>query len=114
MCTVDIGGDSVLARLVETSVGYSIRCYRRLLNRWGQAIPNYPQGIVTKALPTIIDNVAVLIVNLIGYSAMAGAIGGGGLGDIAIRYGYQRFQGGYHARYHHHSYHYGSSYPNDW
>ncbi|HKL57573.1 MAG TPA: methionine ABC transporter permease, partial [Sphaerochaeta sp.] len=31
--------------------------------------------------------------NLIGYSAMAGAIGGGGLGDLAIRYGYQRFRG---------------------
>ena len=33
------------------------------------------------------------IINLIGYSAMAGAIGGGGLGDLAIRYGYQRFRG---------------------
>ena len=43
-------------------------------------------------MPTIIDTVTVLSVNLIGYSAMAGAIGGGGLGDIAIRYGYQRFQ----------------------
>ena len=48
--------------------------------------------LLPEALPTIIDNVTVLIVNLIGYSAMAGAIGGGGLGDIAIRYGYQRFQ----------------------
>ena len=33
-----------------------------------------------------------LTINLIGYSAMAGAIGGGGLGDLAIRYGYQRFR----------------------
>ena len=41
--------------------------------------------------PTFI--IEPLIVNLISYSAMAGAIGGGGLGDIAIRYGYQRFQG---------------------
>ena len=48
--------------------------------------------LLPEALPTIIDNVTVLIVNLISYSAMAGAIGGGGLGDIAIRYGYQRFQ----------------------
>jgi len=32
------------------------------------------------------------IISLIGYSAMAGAIGGGGLGDLAIRYGYQRFR----------------------
>ena len=47
--------------------------------------------LLPEALPTIIDNITVLIVNLISYSAMAGAIGGGGLGDIAIRYGYQRF-----------------------
>ena len=33
----------------------------------------------------------VTFVNLVGYSAMAGTIGGGGLGDLAIRYGYQRF-----------------------
>ena len=49
--------------------------------------------LLPEALPTIIDNITVLVVNLISYSAMAGAIGGGGLGDIAIRYGYQRFQG---------------------
>ena len=49
--------------------------------------------LLPEALPTIINNITVLIVNLIGASAMAGAIGGGGLGDIAIRYGYQRFQG---------------------
>ena len=48
--------------------------------------------LLPEALPTIINNITVLIVNLIGASAMAGAIGGGGLGDIAIRYGYQRFQ----------------------
>ena len=48
--------------------------------------------LLPEALPTIINNITVLIVNLIGASAMAGAIGGGGLGDIAIRYGSQRFQ----------------------
>ena len=35
----------------------------------------------------------ITTVNLVGYSAMAGAIGGGGLGDLAIRFGYQRFRG---------------------
>ena len=34
-----------------------------------------------------------MVISLVGYSAMAGAIGGGGLGDLAIRYGYQRFRG---------------------
>lgn len=83
-----------LARLVETS----IREINSGVIEAAQAMGASPFQIIRKvllpeALPTIIDNVTVLIVNLISYSAMAGAIGGGGLGDIAIRYGYQRFQG---------------------
>ncbi len=46
-----------------------------------------------EALSGIINALTVTLVNLIGYSAMAGAIGGGGLGDLAIRFGYQRFDG---------------------
>jgi D-methionine transport system permease protein len=45
-----------------------------------------------EALPPIILNVAVTAITLLGYSAMAGAVGGGGLGDLAIKYGYNRFQ----------------------
>lgn len=83
-----------LARLVETS----IKDIQFGVIGAAQSMGASPFQIIRKvllpeALPTIIDNVTVLIVNLIGYSAMAGAIGGGGLGDIAIRYGYQRFQG---------------------
>ena len=48
--------------------------------------------LIPEALPSIIENMTVVIVSLIGSSAMAGTIGGGGLGDLAIRYGYQRFQ----------------------
>ena len=44
-----------------------------------------------EALPGIINALTVTLVSLVGYSAMAGAIGGGGLGDLAIRFGYQRF-----------------------
>ncbi len=49
--------------------------------------------LIPEAMPSLISGVALTIINLIGYSAMAGAIGGGGLGDLAIRYGYQRFRG---------------------
>lgn len=49
--------------------------------------------MIPEALPALILAVTLTAVNLIGYSAMAGAIGGGGLGDLAIRYGYQRFRG---------------------
>ena len=45
-----------------------------------------------EALPSIILNIAVLVITLLGYSAMAGTVGGGGLGNLAIVYGYQRFQ----------------------
>ena len=48
--------------------------------------------LIPEALPAIILGVTLTIISLIGYSAMAGAIGGGGLGDLAIRYGYQRFR----------------------
>ena len=47
---------------------------------------------IPEAMPGLVSGIALTLVNLVGYSAMAGAIGGGGLGDLAIRYGYQRFE----------------------
>lgn len=47
---------------------------------------------IPEALPGLVLGVALTLINLLGYSAMAGAVGGGGLGDLAIRYGYQRFE----------------------
>lgn len=62
----------------------------------GLVIGATPLQIITKILlaeswPSLIRGFTLTIIALIGYSAMAGAIGGGGLGDFAIRYGYQRF-----------------------
>lgn len=48
--------------------------------------------MIKEAMPTIILGITLTIINIIGYSAMAGTIGGGGLGDIAVKYGYYRFQ----------------------
>lgn len=48
--------------------------------------------LIPEALPSIVSGITMTIINLIGYSAMAGAIGGGGLGNLAIRFGYQGFQ----------------------
>ena len=45
--------------------------------------------LVREALPTLIQSATVTIITLIGYSAMAGTVGGGGLGDMAIQYGYK-------------------------
>ncbi|MBU2702626.1 D-methionine transport system permease protein [Sporomusaceae bacterium BoRhaA] len=49
--------------------------------------------LIPEAMSGIALGLTITVINLIGYSAMAGAIGGGGLGDLAIRYGYQRFRG---------------------
>ncbi len=81
------------ARLVETS----IREIPSGLIEAAESMGASPVQIIRKvlipeALPSVIQNITVVIVTLIGSSAMAGTIGGGGLGDLAIRYGYQRFQ----------------------
>ncbi len=58
-----------------------------------------PMQIVTKvlvpeALPSLTVGAAIAVTTILGYSAMAGIVGGGGLGDIAIRYGYYRYETG--------------------
>ena len=62
-----------------------------------QAMGASPMQIIRKvllpeALHSIVLGITLAVIALIGYSAMAGTLGGGGLGDLAIRYGYQRFQ----------------------
>lgn len=47
--------------------------------------------LLPEALPGLVSTITLVMINLIGFSAMAGAVGGGGLGDLAIRYGYQRY-----------------------
>lgn len=61
-----------------------------------QAMGATPAQVVRKvllpeALPSIVGGLTITLVSLVGFSAMAGAVGGGGLGDLGIRYGYQRF-----------------------
>jgi len=81
-----------VGRLVETA----LREVDAGLIEAAEAIGAPPMQIVRKvlvpeALPGIIASLTITLVSLIGYSAMAGAVGGGGLGDLGIRYGYQRF-----------------------
>ncbi len=47
--------------------------------------------IIPASMPTIVRGITLTLITLVGYSAMAGVVGGGGLGDLAVRYGYQRF-----------------------
>jgi D-methionine transport system permease protein len=48
--------------------------------------------LIPEALPSLVAGVTITTIGVLGYSAMAGAVGGGGLGDVAIRYGYQRYE----------------------
>jgi ABC-type methionine transport system permease subunit len=50
------------------------------------------RAYLPEAVPALVRAVTLTAITLVGYSAMAGAVGGGGLGDVAIRYGYQRFR----------------------
>ena len=89
---LSIAAAPFVARLVETS----LREVDRGLVEAAQAMGATTRQIVWKvllpeALPGIVAGVTISFVSLTGYSAMAGAIGGGGLGDLGIRYGYQRF-----------------------
>jgi D-methionine transport system permease protein len=82
-----------VARLAESS----LREVDPGLIEAAQAMGASPWQIVFKVLlpeawPGIVAGVTITLVSLVGYSAMAGAVGGGGLGDLGIRYGYQRFQ----------------------
>lgn len=48
--------------------------------------------LIPEALPSLVGNVTVTAITVLGFSAMSGLVGGGGLGDLAYRYGYQRYQ----------------------
>lgn len=81
-----------IARLIEAS----IREVDQGLVEAARAMGASPLQIVAKvllpeALPSITLALTLAVVSLIGYSAMVGAVGGGGLGDLGIRFGYQRF-----------------------
>ena len=89
-----VGAIPFIARLVE---GALLEVPSGLVEA-AQAMGATSQQIVTKvllpeALPGIINAITITLVTLVSYSAMAGTVGGGGLGDVGIRYGYQRFDG---------------------
>jgi len=87
-----IAATAFIARLFETA----LREVDRGLVEAAQAMGASRTQIVCKVLvpeaaPGLVAAVTVTLVSLVGFSAMAGAVGGGGLGDLGIRFGYQRF-----------------------
>jgi ABC-type metal ion transport system, permease component len=83
-----------VARIVEQSLAEVDKGLIEAAHSFGASNFQIVTKVMLKeSLPSLVRGVAITFVNLFGYSAMAGTVGAGGLGDIAIRYGYQRFQG---------------------
>ena len=90
-----IGAIPFFARLVEMSVREVDGGLVEAVQSMGGSTSKIVRSVlVPEALPSLISGATTTVVALIGYSAMAGTVGAGGLGDIAIRYGYQRFETG--------------------
>ncbi len=88
-----LGAAPFYARLVETA----LREVDKGVIEAGQAMGATPRqivfgGLLPEAMPGIIAGATVTAIALVSYTAMAGVVGAGGLGDLAIRFGYQRFQ----------------------
>lgn len=89
---LSIGAIPFVARIVENAL---VEVSGGLVEA-GQAMGASPWQIIIKillpeAMPAIVNGITVTLITLVGYSAMAGAVGGGGLGSVAINYGYLRF-----------------------
>lgn len=100
-----IGTAAAIVPLSVAAIPYIARLVETALNevdpgviQAAQSMGATPWQLVVKvllpeSLPALVLGVTITSVSLVSYSAMAGAIGAGGLGDLAIRYGYQRFRG---------------------
>ncbi|OAH11996.1 methionine ABC transporter permease [Streptomyces jeddahensis] len=90
-----IGAIPFFARLVEMSVREVDGGLVEAVQSMGGSTWTVVRSVlVPESLPSLISGATTTVIALIGYSAMAGTVGAGGLGDIAIRYGYQRFETG--------------------
>jgi D-methionine transport system permease protein len=82
-----------VARMVEQSLAEVPRDSIEAAEACGASIPRIVvSALLPEALPSIVRGVSITLIAVLGYTAIAGAVGAGGLGDIAIRYGYYRYQ----------------------
>lgn len=89
---ITIGAFPFFARLTENALDeVDSGRIEAILSMGGNLWHVIAKALLPEALPMLLANITLTIVMLIGFSSMAGVIGGGGLGDLAIRYGYQRF-----------------------
>ncbi len=88
-----VGATPFFARLVETALREVDRGILEAMQAMGASTWQIiTRALLPEALPGLIAAVTVTAITLVSYTAMSGLIGGGGLGDLAVRYGYQRYQ----------------------
>ncbi|WP_199016856.1 methionine ABC transporter permease [Shimwellia pseudoproteus] len=89
---ITIGAFPFFARLTESALDeVDYGRIEAVLSMGGNTWQVIAKSLLPEALPTLLAGITLTVVMLIGFSSMAGVIGGGGLGGLAIRYGYQRF-----------------------
>ncbi|EHM48676.1 methionine ABC transporter permease [Yokenella regensburgei] len=89
---ITLGAIPFFARLTENALDeVDYGRIEAILSMGGSVWQVIAKALLPEALPTLLAGITLTVVMLVGFSSMAGVIGGGGLGDLAIRYGYQRF-----------------------
>nr|WP_167315925.1 methionine ABC transporter permease [Dickeya chrysanthemi] len=89
---IAVGAFPFFARIVENALAeVDSGRVEAIVSMGGTVWHVITKALLPEALPSILAGITLTVVMLIGFSSMAGVIGGGGLGDLAIRYGYQRF-----------------------
>ena len=90
---LSIAAAPFVARIIETSLkGLDSGVIQAAKSMGSTNWQIITKVMLPECLPSLVDGFTLTVINLIGYSAMAGTIGGGGLGMIAISFGYQRFK----------------------
>ncbi|KXG73805.1 methionine ABC transporter permease [Thermotalea metallivorans] len=99
-----IGTTAAIVPLVIAATPFFARVVETALREvdWGVVEASIAMGatplqmitkvLIPEAMPSLVLGITITTINILGYSAMAGVVGGGGLGDLAVRYGYHRFQ----------------------
>ena len=93
MVPLTIAAAPFVARVIESSLREVDKGVIEAAKSFGASNTQIIFKVMLKeAVPSIMSGITLTIISIVGYSAMAGTIGGGGLGQVAISYGYQRFQ----------------------
>lgn len=94
MVSITIGAAPFIARLIESALNDVDRGLIEAAQSFGATNWQIIYKVLLKeAVPTIVSGITLSVISILGYTAMAGAVGAGGLGNVALLYGYQKFDG---------------------